>query len=132
MNRKDFWGNALRVPHEEGALEVTFMNRSGPRRVLGRLAAIWLDGRVVRGERHGTPLAVNYYSIETDARVTLQLEGDDHTPSPVFGPFGSFSIVDRLVYADGRAFALFNPRVGAWLCYDAGRHWPSLVVSLLK
>jgi len=108
---------------------VTFVNRAGPQRMLGPLQALWLDGRVIRGERHGVVLGANYYRLETEGGVHVRFAGDDHPNSDSFGRFGRFSIIDRLVYADGKAFAIFNPRVGTWLCYDAGRQWPSMVVS---
>lgn len=123
---------APRVPRDAHNLWflLTFVNRAGPQRLLGPHPALWLDGRVVRAERRGPALAVNYFSGETEARVLIRFEGDDHAPSACFGPFERFSVVDRMVYAGGKAFALFNSRAGEWLCYDAGRLWPSMVVSL--
>jgi hypothetical protein len=130
---REFWGRGhpLHVRQQQGGieLELTFVNRAGPIRELGPLATMWLDGRVVRAERRGAVLATNYYSLVTDARVLVRFEGEDHAPSPCFGPFARFAVVDRMVYADGKAFALFNPRAGEWLCYDAGRMWPSMVVT---
>src|SRR5687768_8764521 len=123
--------NALRAPRESSGIDflVTFVNRAGPQRMLGPLRTLWLDGRVLRGERRGPAVAVNYFSVETNTQVLIRFEGDDHAPSRCFGPVARFSVVDRMVYADGKAFALFNPRAGEWLCYDEGRLWPSMVVT---
>jgi hypothetical protein len=124
---------APRVPRDAHNLwaMLTFVNRAGPQRLLGPHPTMWLDGRVVRAERGGPVVASNYYRIESDGRLFIRFQGEDHAPSTCFGPFERFSVVDRMVCADGKALALFNPRGGEWLCYDAGRMWPSMVVSIM-
>jgi hypothetical protein len=120
---------SAREPWESGIdFMLTFVNRGGRRRLLGPLPQLRLDGKVVRARADGPAIAENCYSIETSAPVIVRFEGAGQRSRP-FGPFTAFSIVDRLAYSDGRALALFNPAWGAWLCYDTGRYWPSMVVG---
>lgn len=121
MSARDLWQCGI-------DFMLTFVNRAGRQRLVGPLPELHLDGKVVRTHADGPAIAENCYSVETSAPVVVRFEGGERRSRP-FGPFTRFSVVDRLVYADGKALALFNPAWSAWLCYDNGRYWPSMVVS---
>jgi hypothetical protein len=122
---------ARRVPLDERGLffNVTFVNRAGPMRLLGPLGKLWVEDRALRSERVGAPLAESFYRLETDSRVVVHFAGQEQSPSRSFGTYSHFCVIDRLAYADGKALALYSPKIQQWLCYDAGRHWPAMVIS---
>jgi hypothetical protein len=133
MGMQEAWARlyAPRTPRDVRGLwfVVTFVNRAGPQRLIGPHASLWLASRALRGERFGPTLAEGYYRVETDSPVMVHFAGQEQSLSRSFGPFTHFSVIDRLVHADGKALAMYNPKIDQWLCYDAGRHWPALVVS---
>jgi len=118
MSARDLWQQGV-------DFVLTFVNRGGAQRRVGPLKALRMDGKAVRSEIMNVD---SCYGVEAGGPVTVQFEGGEQR-SGSFGPFKRFSVVDRLVYADGKAFAFFNPAWQAWLCYDSGRYWPSMVVS---
>lgn len=133
MGMQEAWARlyAPRAPRDTRGLwfVVTFKNRAGPQRLLGPLGALWIAGRTLRGDRVGPPLAEGFYRVETDSPVSVHFAGQELSQSRAFGPYTHFAVIDRMVYADGKALALYNPRLDQFLSYDAGRYWPSILVQ---
>jgi hypothetical protein len=121
-------------------LVLSFIHPSAPPRTLGPLKQLWIDTESLRESRDGPVLARHtrhqwevagerYFRMDCTARVTIRFEGGATPPSQAFGPFGRFSAVDGLAYTDDEVFAHVDEKVGAWLCYDVGRHWPVMIVG---
>lgn len=121
-------------------LILSFIHPTHSARTLGPFKEIWIDGESLRDAPSGPVLArharhqwevdgVSYYRLDCTVRACVRFEGGTSVPSRVFGPFNRFSAVDGLAYTDDKVFAFLDPKMGTWLCYDAGRHWPIMVVT---
>ena len=107
---------------------------------LGPVKQLWMDRESLRERADGPVLArhirhqweiegTSYYRLDCTARVTIKFTGGKVPTSREFGPFNRFSAVDGLAYTDDKVFAFLDEKVSAWLCYDAGQHWPIMVVT---
>lgn len=107
---------------------------------LGPVMEFRIDGESLRDHRDSPVLATYvehqwtidgtaYHRLDCTATIVVRFEGARIPPSQRFGPFARFAVLRGLAYTDGKAFALFDRKVGAWLCYDAGQHWPLMVVA---
>lgn len=121
-------------------LILSFVHPRHAPRTLGPFKALWIDGESLRDGPKGPLLArhvrhqwevegVSYSRLDCTARVSVRFEGGRVPPSRLFGPFDRFSAVDGLAYTDDKVFAILDGKVGAWLCYDVGQHWPIMVVA---
>src|SRR5436190_1134776 len=111
-----------------------------PPKTLGPFKSVWIDGESLRDRPGGPVLArhrhhqwevegVSYYRLDCTARVKVTFTGGGVARSMEFGPFVRFSAVDGLAYTDDKVFAFLDTKLGAWLCYDVGQHWPIMVVT---
>ena len=121
-------------------LILSFIHPIKSPKALGPFRSLWIDGESLRDRPDGPVLArherhqwevegESYYRLDCTARVTVCFRGGKVAPSREFGPFNRFSAVDGLAYTDAKAFAYLDEKVGTWLCYDAGLHWPIMVVT---
>lgn len=119
---------------------MSFVHPTAPPRTLGPVKSICVEGECLRDGVDGAVLARHirhqwevdgqlYYRLDCTTRVTVCFQGGGRASSRVFGPFNRFSAVDGLAYTDDAAFAYLDPKNGAWLCYDEGKHWPQMIVS---
>ena len=69
-----------------------------------------------------------------DAFMTLNVAGPlliavDDNRQPKLGPYMSFSMMDGVLYTDGRVFGLWDTQNGDWYVKDAGRHAQRIHIS---
>lgn len=121
-------------------LILSFIHPTRSARTLGPFKTIWIDRESLRDGADGPVLArhrhhqweidgQSYYRLDCTARVRVSFTGGKAPPPREFGPFNRFSAVDGLAYTDDKVFAVLDEKVSAWFCYDAGNHWPTMVIS---
>lgn len=121
-------------------LILSFIHPNSPPWTLGPLKQLWIDGALLRENPEEPVLARHvhhqwevegrsYYRLDCTARVNIKFAGGEETPSREFGPFNRFSAVDGIAYTDDKVFAVLDEKVHSWLCYDAGKRWPIMVVA---
>ena len=71
---------------------------------------------------------ISYFRLDCTARVLVSFERGEKR-SRTYGPFGRFSAVNGLAYADDGVIAVLDQKIGEWLYYDDGYHWPVMVVA---
>jgi len=126
-------------------LVLSFIHPSKPSREVGPFSSVRIDAETVRDgvdwkaiarhrEHQWEVEGERYYRLDATTRVRVHFEHTrslPHTPakSRSFGPYGRFSTVDGVAYADDRVFAFVDARIGDWFCYGDGRHWAVMVVT---
>ena len=71
---------------------------------------------------------ISYFRLDCTAHVLVSFERGEKR-SRTYGPFGRFSAVNGLAYADDGVIAVLDQKIGEWLYYDDGYHWPVMVVA---
>ena len=117
----------------------TFVHPTNPSKVLGPFERLWFDAKGMSTDRPGSVLVpyrnhqwevekVSYFRLDCTAHVMLSFERGEKR-SRTYGPFGRFSAVNGLAYADDGVVAVLDQKIGEWLYYDDGYHWPTMVVT---
>jgi hypothetical protein len=126
-------------------LVLSFGHPTKPAKALGPFQSFALDTETLRDPSTGEVIAYHrdrqwevgeerYFRVDATTKVRIHFERGMHesrqlTRSRSFGPFGRFSMVEGLAYADDRVFAFADAKVGDWFCFDDGRHWAVMVVT---
>ena len=72
-----------------------------------------------------------YFRLDCTDRVAVHFERSPER-SREYGPYERFSAVNGLAYGDDRVIAFLDAKKNEWLYYDAGYHWPVMVVTDLR
>jgi hypothetical protein len=54
------------------------------------------------------------------------------TGSRRYGPYSHLSCIDGIVFTDHQMFAFFDQQAADWYCYEAGRHFPNLIIQMAR
>ena len=94
--------------------------------------ALVADGIVIaRHANHQWQLTEggSYTRLECNHRLTLHFQAGKDAFSRELGPYGSYSSVDGVGYADGHIFAFYDEQLGDWYSFDLGSHWKVVVLT---
>jgi hypothetical protein len=122
-------------------LVLSFRHARRGAHTLGPLDSVRLDACCLRERGDGPVLATHdnhqwsvagstYFSLECPARVMLHFEdAPGAARSRAYGPFGRFSAVDGIAFAEDRIVASIDRETLRWLAQHDGVLWRVLVLS---
>lgn len=132
------------TPPYQTALDLIFsyVHPSKSQKSLGPFRSIRLTSDGMRADAGEALLApyrnhqwsvddLDYFRLDCTGRVMVHFERSGERSSR-YGPFERFSAVNGLAYGDDHVIAFLDVKVNEWLYYDAGYHWPVMVVSDAK
>jgi len=121
-------------------ISITFSHSDGSQTVKGPFARLRLEGELMRAEASGEEVGhherhhwqvdgKSYTRADCSGRANVTFLLPDGTRSKRFGPFGSVSFVDGIVYADRREFAFADRSIVDWYCHDNAHHSPVMLIE---
>ena len=94
--------------------------------------ALIADGKIVaRQDDHEWRLIEggSYTRLACERRASFHFEAGKDAISREFGPYGSFSSIDGITYADRQVIAFYDEQYADWYSYDLGSHWKAVVLT---